>query len=87
MSTSQAKPWARSQRGTAGDALYTNSSLALHPATGELEWYYQYLPGETHDMDETFESVLIDLDGRQQLFKMGKLGIPVSYTHLRAHET
>ena len=75
MSTSQAKPWARSQRGTAGDALYTNSSLALRPATGELEWYYQYLPGETHDMDETFESVLIDLDGRQQLFKMGKLGI------------
>ena len=38
-------------------------------------WYYQYLPGETHDIDETFESVLIDLDGREQLFKMGKLGI------------
>ncbi|MCZ6661588.1 MAG: PQQ-binding-like beta-propeller repeat protein [Actinobacteria bacterium] len=74
-STSQAKPWARAQRGTAGDALYTNSSLALDPNTGELVWYYQYLPGETHDMDEVFESVLIDLDGRKSLFKMGKLGI------------
>ena len=73
--TSQAKPWARAVRGTAGDALYTNSSLALDPDTGELVWHYQYLPGETHDMDEVFESVLIDLDGRRSLFKMGKLGI------------
>ncbi len=73
--TAQAKPWARAVRGTEGDALYTNSSLALDPDTGELEWYYQYLPGETHDMDEVFESLLIDVEGRKQLFKMGKLGI------------
>ena len=73
--TSQAKPWARAVRGTAGDALYTNSSLALDPDTGELVWHYQYLPGETHDMDEVFESVLIDVAGRRSLFKMGKLGI------------
>jgi len=73
--TSQAKPWARSVRGTDGDALYTNSSLALDPDTGELLWYYQYLPGETHDMDEVFETLLIDVDGRKKLYKMGKLGI------------
>ena len=73
--TAQAKPWARVVRGTDGDALYTNSSLALDPDTGELVWYYQYLPGETHDMDEVFESVLIDVDGRKSLFKIGKLGI------------
>jgi len=40
-----------------------------------MNWYYQHLPGETHDMDENFESVLIDIDGRDSLFKMGKLGI------------
>lgn len=73
--TAQAKPWARAVRGTAGDALYTNSTLALNPDTGEMVWYYQHLPGETHDMDEVFESVLIDIDGRESLFKMGKLGI------------
>ena len=73
--TAQAKPWARAVRGTDGDALYTNSTLALDPHTGEIVWYYQHLPGETHDMDEVFESVLIDVDGRQSLFKMGKLGI------------
>ena len=35
-STSQAKPWARLSRGTEGDALYTNSALALDPETGRL---------------------------------------------------
>jgi len=74
-STSQAKPWARVSRGTDGDALYTNSVLALDPDTGKLKWYYQFIPGETHDLDEVFESVLIDYDGRRSLFKMGKLGI------------
>ncbi|HYM17862.1 MAG TPA: PQQ-binding-like beta-propeller repeat protein [Micropepsaceae bacterium] len=74
-STAQAKPWARAVRGTDGDALYTNSTLALDPDTGKITWYYQYLPGETQDMDEVFESVLVDHDGKSSLFKMGKLGI------------
>ena len=74
-STSQAKPWARVTRETEGDALYTNSVLALDADTGELAWYYQFTPGETHDLDDVFESVLIDHDGRRSLFKMGKLGI------------
>src|SRR6266404_3305711 len=73
--TAQAKPWARAVRGTDGDALYTNSTLALDPDTGNMRWYYQHLRGETHDMDEVFESVLIDFNGRKSLFKMGKLGI------------
>ncbi len=75
LSTSQPKPWARVSRKTDGDALYSNSVLALDPSTGALEWYYQFVPGETHDLDEVFESVLIDHNGRQSLFKMGKLGI------------
>ena len=75
LSTSQPKPWARVSRKTDGDALYSNSVLALDPSTGALEWYYQFVPGETHDLDEVFESVLIDHDGRRSLFKMGKLGI------------
>jgi alcohol dehydrogenase (cytochrome c) len=73
--TAQAKPWARAVRGTDGDALYTNSTLALDPDTGTMKWYYQHLPGETQDMDEVFESILVDVGGRKSLFKMGKLGI------------
>ena len=73
--TAQAKPWARAVRGTDGAALYTNSTLALDPDTGKMRWFYQHLPGESHDMDEVFENVLVDIGGRKSLFKMGKLGI------------
>ena len=73
--TSQAKPWARAARGTDGDALYTNSTLALDPDTGEMKWYFQHLPGETLDMDEVFERILIDYDGKRSVFSMGKIGV------------
>ncbi len=73
--TSQAKPWARTVRGTDGDALYTNSTLALDPATGQMKWYFQHLPGEMLDMDEVFERVLVDYDGKRSVFSMGKIGV------------
>jgi alcohol dehydrogenase (cytochrome c) len=73
--TSQAKPWTRFARGTDGDALFTNCTLAIDAATGKIVWYFQHIPGETHDMDENFERILIDTDGRTSVFTMGKLGI------------
>ena len=73
--TSQPKPWTRFARGTDGDALYTNCTLAIDPATGRIVWYYQHIPGETHDMDETFERILVDAGGRSSVFTMGKLAI------------
>ena len=73
--TAQAKPWARSVRGTDGSALYTNSTLALDPLTGELKWYFQHLPGESHDMDEVFERILVDYDDRESVFSMGKIAV------------
>ena len=73
--TSQAKPWTRFARGTDGDALYTNCTLAIDPASGRIVWFYQHIPGETHDLDETFERILVDINGHQSVFSMGKLGI------------
>ncbi len=73
--TAQAKPWAQGVRGTDGDALYTNSTLALDPKTGAMKWYFQHMPGDSYDMDETFERVLVDYDGRKSVFTMGKLGL------------
>lgn len=76
-STSNPKPWASvsAKRPVDGAALYTNSVLALDPDTGKMAWYYQVVPGEQHDLDEVFENVLIDNNGKSSLFKMGKLGI------------
>ena len=48
--TAQAKPWVASSRGmtTRQDALYTNSTLALHPRTGQVEWYSGRVQSRTH---------------------------------------
>jgi alcohol dehydrogenase (cytochrome c) len=73
----QPKPWLRASRGAKpGDkALFTSSTVALDPDTGHLKWYFQHAPGESFDMDEVFERVLVDLDGRKLLFTIGKPGI------------
>ncbi len=73
--TSQAKPWTRFARGTDGDALFTNCTLAIDADTGKVAWFFQHVPGETHDMDENFERILIDSNGRSSMFTMGKIGI------------
>jgi alcohol dehydrogenase (cytochrome c) len=46
--------------GTAAPAdLYSNSTLALNPATGKLVWYFQHLPGDDWDEDYTHERTLL----------------------------
>jgi alcohol dehydrogenase (cytochrome c) len=71
----QPKPWMRSSRGTGDKALYTSSTVALHPEDGTLAWYFQHIPGESFDMDEVFERVLVDAGGQNLLFTAGKAGI------------
>jgi alcohol dehydrogenase (cytochrome c) len=39
--------------------LYSNSTVALDPATGKLSWYYQHLPGDDADLDHTHERTLV----------------------------
>ncbi|MFK7829910.1 MAG: PQQ-binding-like beta-propeller repeat protein [Congregibacter sp.] len=75
--TSQAKPWVAASRGMrASDAaLYTNSTLALDPKSGDIVWHYQHMPGETIDMEVGFERVLVDLRGQKLLFTIGKDGL------------
>jgi hypothetical protein len=47
----------------------------LDADTGKIVWFFQHIPAETHDLDEVFENILVDRDGRQSLFKMGKIGV------------
>jgi alcohol dehydrogenase (cytochrome c) len=75
--TAQPKPWMRASRGTGPDEdnLYTSSTLALNPDTGKLAWHFQHAPGETLDLDEVFERVLVDSGPRKFVFTIGKPGI------------
>lgn len=53
--------WTSAQRGTGdGDVLYTNSTLALDPDTGEIVWYYQHIPKEEWDLDHPFERIVVE---------------------------
>ncbi|MBK8960511.1 MAG: PQQ-dependent dehydrogenase, methanol/ethanol family [Proteobacteria bacterium] len=51
-----------------GDNLYTNSLLALDPASGELKWHFQFTPHDVWDYDATNGVVVgdIDIDGKSQ---------------------
>jgi alcohol dehydrogenase (cytochrome c) len=74
--TAQAKPWMRASRGTKNDAaLYTSATVALDADTGQLKWHYSHAPGETLDLDEVFERVLIDHGEQKTLMTVGKAGI------------
>ena len=43
-----------------GDNLYTDSVVALNAKTGELKWYFQFTPHDTHDWDADEPILLID---------------------------
>jgi PQQ-dependent dehydrogenase (methanol/ethanol family) len=44
-----------------GDNLYTCSIVALDADTGQLKWYYQFTPHDTHDWDSDHIPVLADV--------------------------
>ncbi|MFL2848607.1 MAG: PQQ-binding-like beta-propeller repeat protein [Pseudohongiellaceae bacterium] len=73
----QAKPWMAASRGltTDDETLYTNSTLAINPEDGSIVWHRQHVPGESLDMDEAFEQVLVDLFDEPFLLTIGKSGI------------
>ena len=75
--TGQPTPWASTLRGS-GDALYTNSVIAVDIDTGEMQWYFQILPEDNWDMDSPYESTLVDLEingtVRQALIHTSKVG-------------
>jgi len=54
-------PWPDSDdRDRPGDNLYTNSILALDPATGKMKWYYQFTPHDLKDQDANQPPLLVD---------------------------
>src|SRR6266853_3213562 len=76
-------PLARpSAPGMTNDALYTDSTLAIDPDTGQVRWYFQHHPNDQWDLDWAFERQLIRLPGigvngdtRTVAFTAGKIGI------------
>src|SRR5690606_24503460 len=55
--------------------LYANSTLALDVETGRIVWYRTHVPGESYDMDEGYEQILVDVEGQPLLLTAGKHGV------------
>jgi PQQ-dependent dehydrogenase (methanol/ethanol family) len=73
----QSKPWNFLSRKTklTDKTLYANSTVALNPDNGRLQWYYQHAPGESFDLDEVFERVLVDIGNQKVSLSAGKAGV------------
>ena len=76
----QPKPWMPASRGD--DASPTKRSTRARrwrfdPMMESSQWYFQHAPGESLDLDEVFERVLVDVDGQNLVFTIGKPGILV----------
>ncbi len=65
--------------GVTSDALYTNSTLAIDPDTGELVWHFQHFPNDQWDLDWAFERQILELPvggrDRKVALTAGKIGI------------
>ncbi len=65
--------------GVSNDALFTNTTMALRPKTGELVWYFQHMPNDQLDLDWVYERQLAELefDGQQRkvVFTAGKMAL------------
>ena len=74
----QAKPWMPASRGNKASA--TPRSIPRRPSRcapddGSLAWHFQHTPGESLDLDEVFEKVLVDIGPEKALFTIGKAGM------------
>ena len=58
-STGQPAPWSTALRGP-GDALYTNTVLAVDAQTGKIRWHFQLNPADDWDR-AGYENMLVDL--------------------------
>ncbi|WP_298091154.1 methanol/ethanol family PQQ-dependent dehydrogenase [uncultured Sphingomonas sp.] len=63
MGTGNPAPWNSHLR--PGDNLYTSSTLALDPETGEIKWHYQTTPHDGWDFDGVNEFIPFDQGGRK----------------------
>jgi len=67
--TGNPAPWNSHLR--PGDNLYTSSTLALDPDTGEIKWHYQYTPHDGWDFDGTNEFIPFDATVGGKKMKLG----------------
>lgn len=67
--TGNPAPWNSHLR--PGDNLYTSSTLAIDPDTGEIKWHFQYTPHDGWDFDGVNEFIPFDAKIGGKMMKLG----------------
>jgi len=61
-----------------GDNLYSSSVVAVNADTGQIKWYYQYVPNDAWDFDTMSEHLVLNLkkNGKEvpAVVNIGKIG-------------
>ncbi len=57
-----------------GDNLFSSSTVAIDPKTGQIVWHYQNTPNDGWDFDGTNEFVTFDMDGKRMGAKADRNG-------------
>ncbi len=70
-----------------GDNLFTCAVLALDPDTGEMKWFFQYTPHDTHDWDANQIPVLVDGEFEGEQRKLLALANRNAFYYLLDRET
>jgi glucose dehydrogenase len=55
-----------------GDNLFTDCIVAVDAATGKTRWYYQVVPHDVWDLDQTSPPVVMTLNGQKVVVQAGK---------------
>lgn len=67
--TGNPAPWNAHMR--PGDNLYTASTVAIDPDTGDIQWHYQTTPNDGWDFDGVNEFISFDMEKDGQTVKAG----------------
>jgi alcohol dehydrogenase (cytochrome c) len=70
-----------------GDNLYSCSVLALDPVSGEMKWYFQFTPHDTHDWDANQIPILLDAEFNGEDRKILALANRNAFFYLLDRET
>ncbi len=70
-----------------GDNLYSCSIIALDPQSGEMKWYFQFTPHDTHDWDANQIPVLFDAQWNGSERKIVALANRNAFFYLLDRET
>ncbi|HEX9805606.1 MAG TPA: PQQ-binding-like beta-propeller repeat protein, partial [Alteraurantiacibacter sp.] len=67
------------KEGERNDALYTDTTLAIVPRTGELKWFFQHMKNDQWDLDWVFDRTVATLEvagePRRVVMTSGKEGL------------